>query len=989
MRLIQLQVYGYGKLINQEYNLENLQLVYGENEAGKSTIMSFIHSILFGFPTRQQTQLRYEPKRSSEYGGKIVCESNEFGRLTIERVKGKAAGDVTVLFEDGRKGGEEVLHELVGKMDKVTYQNIFSFNLEGLQDIHKLKKEELNRYLFSAGSTGTDLLLQMEQQWQKEREQLFKKTGRKPVINSKLNELKAMDKLVAEAREKNKEYGPLLEERHSLESSICILTNEKESLAAERDRLYVIEEHWDVLSDYAAISKKLSTMESLAYPAKGTERLNGLKAEWRQTSSYLETLISKQKKLEEKLESVQMHTQFTEELHQVETLLSQQSIFMKWLDDLEEIRLETKISINRVSETIRELNLQLFEKDIPSINTSLLMRERIERSLQGFSRLQNESENLKKQYEAELETMHRIESKCDDLEEILMKEEDYQALQKKMKQQSVKQVSLQQKIWVENQIDEREKELRSKRKSFSQQILYSGIAALILTAFLIWGLLNDNSLGAFLAFLIISLLAINGWKTRQQLNKNTERIHDLRRKVSEISGGVSEMNGEYTDVDQAERTLREQVDYRSEWKQRILQLEEQESKLKEIQKHQEAVQTKLNMEIDVLEEIKAALRLPHEFPLEWVKDAFEEIKELVQTYEKLSQLRKDEHVLQKKVDDFSNRCEEWFVGNSFVFTTMQESFVRMKGILHEAEKKKLIFEQTQSDLEPLLLEREQAVGHLQKVNSEIDSLIQEAGCADEEEFRKLALKAEEREEFLARYEGMKTRINQHTLSLFSSFECKEDVTKRLKNSVLGINELIQEISQHQKELASVEHEIKRLEEGSSYSKLLQEFQDKKAELQEYIMKWSKYTLAQESLHKTIYHYQQTKMPNVIKLAEEDFTILTNEAYKAIHLTENEMVEVERKDGTRFQAIELSQGTKEQLYIAIRFALVQSFKDIYRLPIIIDDGAVNFDSARTEAFVELLRKMGKEHQILLFTCHPHIRDCFEEKETLILNTTVPV
>ncbi|NQD68908.1 AAA family ATPase, partial [Bacillus haikouensis] len=431
MRLIQLKIYGYGKLINQEYNLEGLQLIYGENEAGKSTIMSFIHSILFGFPTRQQAQLRYEPKSSSEYGGKIICESKEYGKLSIERVKGKAAGDVTVQFEDGRKGGEEALLELVGRMDKVTYQNIFSFNLAGLQDIHRLKKDELNRYLFSAGSTGTDFLLQMEQQWQKERELLFKKTGRKPVINSKVIELKAMDKQVAEAKEKNKQYGPLLEERHSLESSISSLINEKESLAEERDRLNVIDEHWYVLSEYVSISRKISSMESLSYPAKGTERLNGLKVEWRQASSYLETLVSKQNKLEEKLESVQMPVKFTEEIHQVESFLSQQSIFMKWLDDLDDIRRETKIVTNKVSETLRALNLQIAEEDIPSINTSLLMGERIELAIQKFDKLQNESENLKKQYDAEIETMQRIEGKCAELEELLMEEEDYQVLQKK------------------------------------------------------------------------------------------------------------------------------------------------------------------------------------------------------------------------------------------------------------------------------------------------------------------------------------------------------------------------------------------------------------------------------------------------------------------------------------------------------------------------------------------------------------------------------
>ncbi|HZH58379.1 MAG TPA: AAA family ATPase, partial [Metabacillus sp.] len=56
MKIEELQIYGYGKFENRHIILgkSNFSVIYGENEAGKSTIMSFIHSILFGFPSKQQ-----------------------------------------------------------------------------------------------------------------------------------------------------------------------------------------------------------------------------------------------------------------------------------------------------------------------------------------------------------------------------------------------------------------------------------------------------------------------------------------------------------------------------------------------------------------------------------------------------------------------------------------------------------------------------------------------------------------------------------------------------------------------------------------------------------------------------------------------------------------------------------------------------------------------------------------------------------------------
>ena len=93
MKIEEIYIYGYGKFENVKFsNLHNQQVFYGENEAGKSTIMSFIHSILFGFPTKQQTELRYEPKKGAKYGGQLTVFFPGKGKTVIERVKEKQWG---------------------------------------------------------------------------------------------------------------------------------------------------------------------------------------------------------------------------------------------------------------------------------------------------------------------------------------------------------------------------------------------------------------------------------------------------------------------------------------------------------------------------------------------------------------------------------------------------------------------------------------------------------------------------------------------------------------------------------------------------------------------------------------------------------------------------------------------------------------------------------------------------------------------------------
>lgn len=52
MRIKSLHIYQYGKFSNQTFHFSAspVQLIYGLNEAGKTTMMSFIESMLFGFP---------------------------------------------------------------------------------------------------------------------------------------------------------------------------------------------------------------------------------------------------------------------------------------------------------------------------------------------------------------------------------------------------------------------------------------------------------------------------------------------------------------------------------------------------------------------------------------------------------------------------------------------------------------------------------------------------------------------------------------------------------------------------------------------------------------------------------------------------------------------------------------------------------------------------------------------------------------------------
>ena len=100
------EITSFGKWRQQTFLFEaKNQLVYGLNEAGKSTLYQFIQAVLFGFPTKRKKGQDYTPNDGSGFGGRLLILHPTYGAVTIERYKAKNKGKANVLLEDGQQGG--------------------------------------------------------------------------------------------------------------------------------------------------------------------------------------------------------------------------------------------------------------------------------------------------------------------------------------------------------------------------------------------------------------------------------------------------------------------------------------------------------------------------------------------------------------------------------------------------------------------------------------------------------------------------------------------------------------------------------------------------------------------------------------------------------------------------------------------------------------------------------------------------------------------
>lgn len=161
-----LHIYGFGKHENKKlYFDKGLSVIYGGNEAGKTTIQQFILQIFYGFPTKKEEVRRYEPKVATQYGGKITIVHETYGECEIERVRGNAVeGDVTITLDNKTRKDASFLPQLLYGYSRASLAAIFAFSVEELQGMERLSEEELSRVLLASGTTDIEKLMAMAKQ---------------------------------------------------------------------------------------------------------------------------------------------------------------------------------------------------------------------------------------------------------------------------------------------------------------------------------------------------------------------------------------------------------------------------------------------------------------------------------------------------------------------------------------------------------------------------------------------------------------------------------------------------------------------------------------------------------------------------------------------------------------------------------------------------------------------------------------------------------
>ena len=168
MKINKIKINSFGKLRNKEIEFKNgINILYGENESGKSTIMNFIKNTLYGISKNKKGKEisdydKYKPWGKEEFSGKLeyTLDNNEKYEIYRDfnkknpKIYNENSEDISKEFNINKKTGNEFFYEQT-KVD----EELFLSTVGMLQSEIKLEKNNQNilvQKLANLASTGDD-----------------------------------------------------------------------------------------------------------------------------------------------------------------------------------------------------------------------------------------------------------------------------------------------------------------------------------------------------------------------------------------------------------------------------------------------------------------------------------------------------------------------------------------------------------------------------------------------------------------------------------------------------------------------------------------------------------------------------------------------------------------------------------------------------------------------------------------------------------------
>lgn len=1037
MRITGWHIDGFG--VFSDYAVDDLRadltIVFGPNEAGKSTLLAYLRSVLFGFADRREPQRTYPPVHGGRHGGRLFL-ADENGAYTLERYRGARAFRLTL--PDGREGTPADLANLVGQADAEVFHNLFAFSLTELESLGTLDTSAVRERIFSATVLGAGRSArQVMATLDRRRELLLRPQMDGAEIPRVATQLRLLDERITAATHVAAGYEQVRATEQRWAGELQRLADDLGRRREVAERATALLDLWPEWAEADEAREELDQIDPAGEIPQDIEaRMERLGGEVVAAKAAHDDRRRELTELERQLAQLRPDDRLAAVADEADALFVELLAYQRAVvrgGDVEHRRREEQAALHEElawlgPEWDRE-RVTAFDRSIPTAEEVRAFGADLEQAASQRRHAEAELERVAARVEEATAAERRLQeglrrySGVPAPEVLDDREAGIRRLRAKLTDQG----------WASARYDVAARALEDLRASASGAASsVVGLPAWLRLALFLLGLLLaaggvatvvtgqgmagvvGGAVGAMLLLIAVALrpggLRANSRAQsahaamQQRLHAAEAEVVSRRKAAAGLREEVASLAGRLElpplpaplDVEERSALLGQQREASREAERLANELTQasrarraaddvmsglQATAARVVAADREAQQRWLTW--------KADHRVPAALSPQGVLDFFASVERVRSMLRQLEAAEAEAREIERTTREFEERAWIAWRSSGLEVSIGSDDLVSALRLLHErtssdaaVRRDRAILQSHLADAESRMAAAEQRLKARTEARAEVFARL---GAVDEPDARRRIIASRRRAELQQRLKRSEKRIRNR----LGDGPAAEAVLAQLpEGDVEGWRATrkkakaeVQRLEADREEAVRRHHEahqqVQGLEASSDLPGLQLEREGLRKHLREAITEWQQLTLARSLVLETLNRYQRERQPAVLARASTLFAGVTADRYEQVVISEGGLDVVDR-DGQRLDTGHLSRGTAEQLYLCVRFGLAAEFATrAAALPLVLDDVLVNFDPDRARGMARAIDTVADEHQVLLFTCHPHIVDLLLE------------
>ena len=955
MLIERIELDGFGRFHDAHWPLgDGLTVLLGANEAGKTTLLNALRALLFGFEATRDGRTWYPPFAGGRRGGRLALRTGSGERWTVERHGERGGGGaLAVRAPNGNQGGQETLDRLLHGADKDLFNNIFAFGLGELQTFASLSAEGVRGRIYGAGAgLGGTSAIDLERRLRQQLDGLFLPRGSQRPMNQLLGRIEELRREIADLARQPEEHAAATRERDELRARADALRSEAAEARERLARIRQLRDAGPIAIDLRALEADLADGdESLdAMPEDAVGVLDARAAELAEARAVLTTLDEDLDETRHLRAGVTLDPAVIEVADEIVAVAAERAR----PEASEPRRQDLAAAVARQEAVVAEqlaraggwdeARLVRLDDSIPAVEAT---RE-YERGLAATESARGAAEQ-------------RRRSVADELASLSGAGEDRAAVG----------ADLDARLAALRELDGIGQ--RPPGASLGRPVA-AGLAVLAGLVVALLGLLASAPLpgvagGVLVAGVVYLLLS------RRPVVTSGAPSELLARAGLPSDAGPPQIGAARDELAAARARRDLATENQARLSARRAELESRERELERALSERTAA---ARAWADWLDE--------RGLPGGVSPDAARHLLGAAGTARRAA-MERDHHrqelaALAADDEAVSARTDALLVSLGIeAGGTDAQRDARAAATVARLERARAEERRARElDDRSAQLERRRAPAHalVEEREAAVRAHLAAIGCPDPDQLRRRAGAAAQRRALRAQ-----VRDRRAQLALIAGGGSVDELLReatQAKPPTLDAAESTERetLERHEADeraatsrAGALEARIHQLEAAEELGARRQELAVLEGRLATMAHEWAVTALALKLLEETRSRYERERQPDVVRAAEQHFERITGGRYARIVAPPGDAsVRVETEGGESRVTEELSRGTGEQLYLALRFGLIEEFaRHAEPLPVVMDDILVNFDAERAARAASAIRDLAERHQVLYFTCHP--------------------